>query len=326
MVSIAIVNSSSFGRAFPEHARRLRRLGRVRRLQVSQHIEPRRLGRLLKGAEIVIASVNPHYGPAFFEETRPRLRLLARHGIGVNNVDLAAAAKAGVLVSKVPGPVEREAMAEHAVALILACLRRLAPASAAVRQGGWMRRPEFVGGELAGRDVGILGLGNIGSRLARILRRGFGARVYGHDPGRPAAGLRRLGVRPLPLAALLRRCSVVSLNCSLNASSRHLMNAARLRLLPRGAVLVNTARGELVHEGALRAALRSGRLAAYGADVVTGEPIRDRRHPLLREPRALIVPHIGAYTEESLKAMGDKICEDVERVLKGRRPRELARA
>lgn len=315
--AIAVVNSSSFGVRFARHAAALRKLGRVRRVTVDPRTTGRALARAVGPVDAVVASVSPVYDAAFFAAS-PKLRLLARHGIGVDNVDLAAAARHGVIVTKVPGVVEREAMAEHAVGLILAALRRFLPAHRAVAAGRWADRVRFVGGELRGRLVGLIGFGNIGSRTGEILARGFGARVLAVDPAVSAATMRRHGTTKVPLGRLLGSCHVISLHCSLNPTSRRIVSAAALRRVPRGTVLVNTARGELVDERAVTAALKSGRLAGLATDVVAAEPA-GRSHPYLRCPNTLVVPHIGAYTEESLGAMGDKMIADLTDVLFRRR-------
>jgi phosphoglycerate dehydrogenase-like enzyme len=318
-----VVNSSSFGRIFPEHAARARRLGPLIRFSFDPKTSGARLAQPLAPFRAVVASVTPQFDAAFFAHS-PHLVLLARHGIGVDNVDLDAATRHGVLVTRVPGIVEREAMAEHAVALLLAVLRRLLPARDAVAAGRWQERANFVGGELRGRVVGIVGFGNVGRRTAEILSRGFGARVVACDPGVPAARLRAAGVQPCSLAALLARSDAVSLHCPLTPRTRRLIGPAALRRMRRGAILINTARGELLDERAVAAALRSGRLGGLGADVAAEEPA-GRSHPFLRCPNAVLVPHVGAYTQEALRAMGDKMIADLEAVLRFRRvPRAVA--
>jgi len=319
---IAIVNSSSFGRIFPDHLRRLARVGETRRFTVPSGLKDAALAGRLKGFHAVIASVNPVYDDAYFRQS-PDLLLITRHGIGYNNVDTVAATRAGVLVSRVPGVVEREAMAEHTVGLILAVARRLRLADRAVRLGRWETRPRFVGFELKGRTVGLVGFGNIGSRVAGILTRGFGARVIACDPGVPERRIRKLGARKVSLTVLLRESDVISLHASLDDKSRGMIGEKELRRMRPGAVIVNTARGELTDEAALGRALKGGRLAGLGLDVVTREPAGSG-HPFLRHGNVLMVPHIGAYTVESLEGMGEKVVDDVERVLgSGKPPREL---
>ncbi len=320
---IAVVNSSSFGRVFPEHGRRLAGLGRVRRIVTTTDDHGPALARKTKGAVAIVASVSPQFDAGFFTHS-PGLKLLARHGIGVNNVDLAAAKRHGVIVTKVPGVVEREAMAEHAVGLILAVIRRLKPADAAVGRDRWADRPAFVGRELRGRTVGLIGFGNIGRRTGEILARGFGARVLVADPFVSAASIRRSGATRVALAKLVATSDVISLHCPLTAATRGMIGRGALKRVRHGAVLINTARGELVDERAVAAALRSGRLGGLGTDVVAREPA-GRRHPFTSTPNTLLVPHIGAYTEESLRGMGEKMLRDLLDVLvRRRRPADVA--
>lgn len=324
MVNIAVVNSSSFGKVFPEHWNRLKRLGSPKRFQVSPGISGSQLAAKLLGYPYVIASVNPQFGHDFFEALRGGLKLVARHGIGTNNVDLKAATRCGVMVTKVPGVVEREAVAEHALALLLGALRRLKPADVAAAAGQWLTRPKFVGGELKNRTVAVIGFGNIGSRVGEILSRGFGAELLACDPAINAAKMARQGAKKVNLAQAVKRATVISLNCSLNSGNLGFFNTALLKRCQKGVVIVNTARGELVSEAALGAGLRSGQVAAYATDVLSGEPTIKRTHPLLRVPGAMVVPHIAAYTTESLHAMGEKMLADVEAAIAGRKPRELA--
>jgi lactate dehydrogenase-like 2-hydroxyacid dehydrogenase len=323
MVNIAIVNSSSFGKIFPEHLKALARLGKVKRFDLSPKIKGRELGRLVKGFQAVIAGVNPDYCAGFFKQTTGCLRLITRHGIGYNNVDVQAASDSGVLVTKVPGKVEREAMAEHVFALVLSCLRRLDSARMAVRRGRWMDRPSFVGTEIKNKVLGIVGIGNIGTGVAAIAKKGFGAKVVACDPYLTLSVIRKRGAQPIGFRRLLQTADIISLNCSLNKRNFHLFNRSVLAQMKRGAVLVNTARGELVEEKSLIHALSSGKLTAYACDVVEGEPITNPKHPLLRLENALVVPHIGAYTRESLRAMGEKVVQDVKDILQGRRPKEI---
>ena len=321
MNRIVVCNSSSFGRRFPEHLKRLARLGRVRRVEVGPRVTGAGLARALGPCRAIVASVAPRYDAAFFR-ARPEVALIARHGIGVNNVDLEAATRCGVLVTRVAGVVEREAMAEHTLALLLSVLRRLNDADWAVRNGRWRDRASFIGSELQGATAGVIGCGNIGSRVVRILALGFGARVLVCDPFVSAAVIRRAGGAKAPLAALLQSASVVTLHCPLTPETRGLIGRHALGRMRRGAILVNTARGELLDERAVAAALKAGRLGGLATDVVAAEPAGPR-HPFLTCENALVVPHIGAYTGESLRVMGESVTRAVESTLRGRRPAGL---
>jgi phosphoglycerate dehydrogenase-like enzyme len=322
---IAVVNSSSFGTHFPEHLERLRRIGTVRRFTVPRAVAGERLGRLLRGYTYIIASVTPCYPRSFFETAGSELRLIARHGIGYDNVDVQAAAEHGVVVTKVPGPYEREAMAEHTVALMLTVVRAIVPADAAVREGRWMERALFMGIELRNRTVGILGIGNIGTRVAEILGRGFGARIVAHDPGVPPSEIRRRGARPVGFEQLISTSDIISINRSLSPDAHHLFDARVFARMKDGVFLVNTARGEFIEPESFARAVRSGKIAGAGFDVVEGEPVTSRTHPFFGLPNVVVVPHIGAYTIESLQRMGDKVVSDVERMHRGLRPTEMVR-
>jgi phosphoglycerate dehydrogenase-like enzyme len=320
-LNIAIVNSSSFGKYFPEHIRRLRRLGKVRRFEFPSDIGGRSLAEKLKGYSIIIASVSPRYDWEFFAHKDETI-LIARHGIGYDNIDLESATKKGVIVTKVQGEIEREAVAEMAIALLMAVMRRLMEASLAVRRGRWRDRARFIGWEIKGKNVGIIGFGNIGSRVGEILKNGFSANVLAYDPYLSEEEIRSKGGEPVSLEELLGNSDIISLNASLTPESYHMLSFKEFSLMKDGVILVNTARGELMDEEALLDALEKGKVAGVGLDVVEGEPI-DKNHPLLRFKNVIITPHTAAYTYECLRAMGEKVVCDVERVAKGEIPDEV---
>lgn len=321
MVKIAVVNSTSFGKKFPAHLKALERLGPVRVLKVPLSAGAPRLARALKGIHCVIAGVSPRFSREFFRLSAGALRLVSRHGIGYDNVDVKAAADYGVLVTKVPGPLEREAVSEHALALLLACLRGIPQAREAASKGQWARRMEFTGGEIRGKTAGILGIGNIGSRTAEILKKGFGARVLAYDPYLKPGLIRKRGGEPVSFRQVLSRPDFVFLHCSLNRKNLHFINRQAFSLMKKGTILVNTARGELVEMKSLLSNLKNRKIAAFGADVVEGEPLENPGHPLLKLNNAVIVPHIAAYTLEAMEAMGLKCVRDVRDVASGRIPK-----
>ncbi len=318
---IAIVNSSSFGRYFPEHLERLSALGEVRRLDFPPHIDGRALAEALRGFPILIVSVTPRFGPEFFAH-KDETWLIARHGIGVDNIHLPSATAHGVLVTRVTPWMEREAVAELTVGLLLALLRRIPEAAAAVRAGRWAERAAFVGWELHGKTVGLIGFGNIGSRVGEILAQGFRARVLAYDPNVPPEAIRAAGAEPADLETLLREADILSLHAALTEENIHMLSHEAFAKMKPGVILVNTARGAVIDEAALIAALEEGRVAGAALDVMTEEPI-PADHPLLRFPNVLIVPHIAAYTRETLRRMGEKVISDVERVLRGEIPEEV---
>lgn len=317
---IAIVNSSSFGKYFPEHIERLQALGEVARFDFPVNIDGKSLAEALQGYNVIIASVKPYFTREFFQHKDHTL-LISRHGIGVDNIHLPSAAEKGVLVTKVTPWVEREAVAELAVALLLDILRLTHEARQAVYESRWAERARFVGFEIKGKTAGIIGIGNIGSRVAEILRHGFGANTIAYDPYLTPDIIRSRSAEPAALDELLRQSDIISLNASLNEGNYHMLSHREFGLMKPGVFLVNTARGELLDEDALIAALESGKVAAIGMDVVEGEPI-DASHRLLKYPNVLIVPHIAAYTRESLRLMGEKVVQDVERIARGETPQD----
>jgi D-3-phosphoglycerate dehydrogenase len=244
----------------------------------------------------------------------PNLRVVARYGVGVDAVDLRAAAARGVTVTNTPG-ANSDAVADHSLGLMLAALRGTVPGDRGVRSGDWgVRR----GRELGSLTVGVVGFGRIGQGVARRLT-GFGTEVIAHDPYINETGAKALGVRPVSLEELAERCDAVSLH----APGGHcVVDAAFLDRARSGLVVVNTARADLVDEAAVAAALRAGRLGGYAADTLAAEATAGTS-PLLAEdlaPMVVITPHIGAQTVEAVDRMGSAATADVIAVLSGTNP------
>jgi glyoxylate reductase len=246
----------------------------------------------------------------------PRLKVVAGVAVGYDNIDVATAAELGVAVCNTPGVLD-ETTADLAFLLILAAARRASDAEADLRGGRWtgFRMNNFLGTDVHGRTLGIVGFGRIGQAVARRAA-GFGMEVLHHtrhDTGR--AGW--IG----DLDDLLRACDVVSLHVPLTAESVHLVDARRLALMPPHAVLVNTARGPVVDEEALAIALEEGTIFGAGIDVFEREP---EVHPrLLAAPHAVLLPHIGSATEQTRREMTQLACRGVVAVLAGERPPNL---
>lgn len=232
------------------------------------------------------------------------LRVVARHGVGVDDVDLEAARARGLLVTRAPGS-NTVAVAEHTLALILALAKNLRPFGAAIEAGGW-RGGETQARDIAGLRLGLIGLGDIG-RTVRPLAEAFGMAVAGCDEAAVAAG---------GLPALLGVSDVVSLHCPLTPRTRHLIDAAALAAMPAGSFLVNTARGGIVDEAALLAALDRGHLAGAALDVFEDEP-PPAGHPLRRHPRVIATPHVAGVTPDALDRMGVMAAECIVAALTG---------
>jgi phosphoglycerate dehydrogenase-like enzyme len=274
---------------------------------------PGELARVVAGATAVIASTDPFTAEVF--RACPSLRLVARVGVGYDAIDVAAATAAGVAVTTTPG-TNASSVADHALALMLAVLRRVAEHDAAIRKGAWPRGPAEVPGELTGRTVGLVGYGRVGRLVARRLA-GFDAEVLTYDPLYDGGDV----ATPVPLLELLARSSVVSLHAPLLDATRHLIGAAELRAMGPDAILINTARGGLVDEPALVAALAGGEIAAAGLDVFAEEPPPPARFRDLRN--VVLTPHLAGLSDRSRAAMTRMACESVVDLLAGRMPRGI---
>jgi len=251
-----------------------------------------------------------------------KLKVIANYAVGFNNIDLAAATARGIAVVNTPD-VLTAASADFAWALLLATARRVVEGDALVRAGrfaGWA--PELLlGVEVHGKTLGIVGAGRIGQAVAKRAR-GFAMRILYHNRTRlPEDVERELGLEYADLDALLKEADFVSLHCPLTPETRHLIGERELGLMKPTAVLINTARGPVVDEGALVQALREGRIYGAGLDVFENEPAL---HPGLTElPNVVLAPHIASAGRETRLQMVDLVVSDVLAVLKGQRPRNL---
>lgn len=246
--------------------------------------------------------------------TLERCRAIIRCGVGFDNVDLDAAGKRGIVVCNVPD-YGTEEVADHALMLMLAVVRRLLAADRAVREGVWDPATVFGAPRLRGKTLGIVGCGRIGT--AMVMRgKALGMHVAVYDPYRPDGLDKSLGVdRCYRLEELLRQSHVVSLHCPLTRETHHLLNEQTLALLPAGAYVVNTARGGCVDLSALRRALESGHVAAAGLDVVEPEPLAD--DGIRHHPRVVLTPHAAFYSVEGFDEMRTKGAQEALRVLNG---------
>jgi D-3-phosphoglycerate dehydrogenase / 2-oxoglutarate reductase len=253
----------------------------------------------------------------------PRLRVVARPGIGVDRIDLAAATERGILVVNTPdGPTE--STAEHAIALLLSLTKRVTLGDRGLRAGrGWVDYGVLSAGlEAYGTTLGLVGLGRIGGRVAEIAR-ALGMRVLAFDPYAAPARAEALGVTLVgSLEQLLSSADIVSLHCPAIPETYQLINARTLALMRRGSYLINVARGTVIDEAALVEALRSGHLAGAGLDVFDPEPAA-ADNPLFSLPNTICTPHIASYTTASVLRMRNMICQQVAMVLRGERPTEL---
>lgn len=305
---ISILNSSTFGKHFADHMATLEAFADIKHITVPSDIDADALAEQLKDSDGIIASVTPKIPRRTLEQCK-KLVLLVRHGIGCDNVDLKAATELGIMVSRVKGIVEKEAVAEYAVSLMMAATRKITQGSQAVKNSDWSSRAGMIGMEIKGKTIGIIGLGNIGSRSAEILSKGFGAHVIASDPYISKERFGQFGAKEVTLDELISSSNAILFHCPLTEETKRMLGQGQFASMQKGAVLVNTCRGELVDEDALCAALENGPLGAYATDVVEGEPI-DGNHRLTKLDNALITPHLGGYSWESLHGMGQTCVDD----------------
>lgn len=282
-------------------------------------LTPAELRARAAGAAALWVQLNDTVDAALLDAAGPGLRVVATYSVGTNHIDLTACRERGVVVVHTPD-VLTDATADLAMALLLAAARRLPEGQRLVESGGWTgwAPTQLLGVELRGRTLGVVGLGRIGAAVARRAR-AFGMRIAYHQRrARPDVAAPLEADYEADLEALLARSDVLTLHAPLTPDTRHLLDARRLRLLPRGALLVNTARGPLVDEAALVDALRDGHLAGAGLDVYEEEP---RVHPgLLALPHVVLAPHLGSATVDTRRAMA-RLCTDaIVAVLRGERP------
>jgi D-3-phosphoglycerate dehydrogenase len=247
-------------------------------------------------------------------QAAPSLRIIARHGAGSDGVDLSAATARGIVVTTT-GPANAGAVAEYTFAILLGLLRKVAVADQGMRNGQWSRTP-LIGTALEGSTLGIVGCGAVGTRVARIAE-AFGMNVLAAEPGNP--GVAAPPVPTLPLRELLGRADIVSLHLRLTPHNAGIIDAAAIAAMKPGAVLVNTARGELVDEAALIAALRSGHLAGAGLDTFAVEPLPPTSE-LRRMPNLLLSPHVAGQTGSALLRVGHAAVQAILDEFDGRRP------
>jgi D-3-phosphoglycerate dehydrogenase len=244
----------------------------------------------------------------------PRLKVIAKHGTGVNNIDLEAAARLGIPVLRALGANARS-VAEHAIALSIALLKDLVPLDRAVKSGEWPKAG-YIGRDIAGTKLGLVGFGAIGQEVA-TLARGLGMSVTVFDPY--TADLPQEVSRETNLDDLLATSDIVSLHCPLTKETRHLINADRLTRMKREAFLVNTARGEIVDEAALVAALRNRTIAGAGLDSFAEEP-PPKDSPLWSLPNIIVTPHTGGAAKGAMRAMAETAARHIISVLDGDGP------
>ncbi|MBP1852770.1 hydroxyacid dehydrogenase [Rhizobium halophytocola] len=244
----------------------------------------------------------------------PQLRVISKHGVGVDNIDLDAASRRGIPVLVAAG-ANAVSVAEHAIALLLTVMKRILPLDAGLRAGRW-EKPGFSGREIAGATLGLMAMGAIAQATGRMAK-GLGMNVIGYDPYSDDSAFEALGIqRCISFEDMLARSDILSLHSPLTEQTRDILNAEAIARMPVGAYVINTARGGLIDETALLSAIQSGHLAGAGLDTFAVEPPR-ANHPFFAEPRIVMTPHIGGVTREAGARVGIDAVNGILQVLAG---------
>lgn len=295
----------------------------VRRQDRDLPLAEAELARALSAADALLCTVTDQVTGALIRRSSQRLRIIANYGAGYDNIDLDAARERGIVVTNTPD-VLTDDTADLTIGLLLMAARRLAEGERHVRSGAWSgwRPTHMLGTRVTGKTLGIIGLGRIGRAVARRAHHGFGMRVVYVNPSPiPPAETRALGAEPRgSVEAVLGESDFVSLHVPAGPETRHLLDARRLRLMKRGAFLINTSRGGVVDESALAAALASGTIAGAGLDVYAGEPVITPE--LLRLENVVLLPHLGSATTEGRVAMGERAVRNLLAFFAGEHPRD----
>ncbi len=281
------------------------------------------LTQAMQNSDVLVPTLTDQIDQRLLARAGDRLKLIANFGAGVDHIDTQTARQRGILVSNTPGAVTDDT-ADMTLALILATTRRIPEGLAAMQSGDWQgwSPTAFLGGRLAGRRLGILGMGRIGQAVARRAA-AFGLQIHYHNRKRlrPEIETELQATHWESLDQMVARVDILSINCPHTPATYHLMNARRLKLMKTSAVIVNTSRGEVIDENALTRGLRSGELAGAGLDVFENGPNINPRLRALKN--VVLLPHMGSATVEGRAEMGEKVIINIKTFADGHRPPDL---
>jgi len=250
-------------------------------------------------------------------EAAKHLKIIARHGLGYETVDLEAATNRDILVTRTAGQ-GLHAVAEYTIGVLLALSKRLIPANASVKSGNW-ETYNFFGIQVRNKTLGIIGLGGIGSEVARVAKVAFQMEVIAYDPYVSQERAKEVGIKLVDLDSLLRQSDYISIHASVEKETKRILSREQFDLMKEGVFIINCARGVLLDEKALYTALLSGKVAGAALDVFAKEPPRDS--PILQLENVILTPHIAGMTEESAEGMANSVAESVIAVLRDRLPK-----
>jgi phosphoglycerate dehydrogenase-like enzyme len=301
------------------HENGMRVLREAGELRIASSVDAETLQREVVGADALIIRTGGVVDAALLDKGTT-LKVVGRHGVGYDQIDVPAATERGVQVVYTPG-ANTQSVAEHVFAMFIGLSKHFTAMTSALAAGNYHARTSRVGREIAGRTLGIIGFGRIGRRVGEIARRGFGMTVLYHDiVAAPREVEQEAGATRVDLDEVLRRSDYLTLHVPLDSSTHRLIGPDALARMQPDAILVNTSRGPVVDEQAVADALDAHRLWGYGADVFDIEP-PPADHPLIGRDDVLLTPHSAAQTEEGLRNMATTIAEEVLGVLARERPR-----
>ena len=308
-----------------------------KRVVISEYIDPSGLDILRGGADVLflpdttglrlIDAVGEAHGlgvrvvrvTAELMDVARHLKVIAKHGVGYDNIDVAAATQRGIVVVTTP-KANSISVSEHIVALMLGLANRVCAADADLKAGRFRKREDYIGVELKGKTLGVVGIGRIGSETVTKCRMGFGMNVIAYDPYVPPERFRTLGCeRSDDLARVIGEADFLTLCVPLTAETKGMLGARELALMKPTSFLINTSRGGTVDEEALYGALVAGRLAGAGMDVFVDEP-PTANHPLLSLDNFIATPHVAGATVEAMRRMATDLADEILRVFRGERP------
>lgn len=323
MAKIAVVNVNSFAKQHPEHIKELEeKVGEVKRFLVDVDISSKELASLLQGFEYIILGTTPKITSVFFDLQKD-VKLITRHGIGYNHIDITCAKEHGVYVCKELGEIERDAVAEQALSLLASVSKRLYTAHNMVLDNEWkVDRDRLLGYQLSDKVTGIIGYGNIGSRFGEIMKYGFRNRIIAYDPNLSEVEALDYGIELVSLDTLLKEADFISVHANLTQNGINLIDKTALSKMKKDAILINTARGAFIDEIALADVLSKKAIGGFGADVLCDEPVH-MDNLLLKQPNVVFSPHVGVYNDICLYNMDRKVMNDIYLMEKGEKPVEI---
>lgn len=297
----------------PIVASAMKRIGEIAEVRVATDRSEDGLRNQVKGAAVLVVR-DPI--PASVIASANELRLVARHGVGVDYIPIEECTRRGIPITITPG-ANTNAVVEWVIGTMLALSHRFGTAIRYTKEGEWKKREGLEGFELSGKTLGVIGFGRIGSALSSLASAAFKMRVLAFDPERSAEQVAAHGAMKEDFEAVLKQSDFVSLHLPATEETKSIINGQTLVQMKRGSILINGARGALVDTAALIAALSSDHLAGAAMDGVEGEPL-PLDHPLLHRDNVILTPHSAALTEEALYNMGHMVADEIERLLCGK--------